>query len=353
MKKPAPGPARASPEALQRLFDQLSLATRSELSIADALQIVAQDMEADEASRAMLGVLAERVRSGGSLSDALRRSGLDFAPETLALLVKAEQVGGLPMVLQLLARDYGHRARFRTATRAAAAWPLASLGFFVMVLIVMAVFVIPQFEEVFEGFGAHLPGPTRLMIAISHLLVGGWFIWVPLAGLAIFAWIRYRRRWEWLQARTDALAFHTPIVRTYLAKTLVSRLASSLIAVADGAPLREVLAHLRATLASRAQAANLAALEARIAGGMSLAEAMAASPELPGRLRVAVELGSRANLLGAALRQTQSLSDEEAERSLMRLEQGTLIAAYVAVGLLVAFIVLAMYLPIFKMGSVI
>jgi type II secretory pathway component PulF len=56
--------------------------------------------------------------------------------------------------------------------------------------------------------------------------------------------------------------------------------------------------------------------------------------------------------LGAALRQTQSLSDEEAERSLMRLEQGTLIAAYVGVGLLVAFIVLAMYLPIFKMGSV-
>ncbi|MEO7741653.1 MAG: type II secretion system F family protein [Usitatibacter sp.] len=353
MKKPASTSARVSPEALQRLFDQLSLATRSELSIADALQIVAQDIEADEAARTLLSSLAVHVRGGGSLSDALRRSGADLAPETLALLVKAEQEGALPVVLHLLARDYEHRARFRTATRAAAAWPLVSLGFFVLVLIAMAVFVIPKFEEVFEGFDANLPGPTRLLIAISHFLVGAWFVWIPIAALAIFAWVRYRRRWEWLQARMDALAFRTPIVRTYLAKTLVSRLASSLIAVADGAPLVEVLGHLRATLASRAHAATIAALEARVAAGTSLAEAMAASPGLPGRLRVAVELGSRAGLLGAALRQTQALSDEEAERSLMRLEQGTLVAAYVAVGVLVAFIVLAMYLPIFKMGSVI
>lgn len=353
MKKPAPGSARASPEALQRLFDQLCLATRSQLSIADALQIVAQDVEADEATRALLASLAKHVRAGGSLSDALRRSGGDFAPETLALLVKAEADGSLPAVLNLLARDFEHRARFRTATRAAVAWPVLSLGFFVLVLIAMAVFVIPKFEEVFEGFDANLPGPTRLLIGFSHLLLNGWFIWVPLALLAIFAWVRYRRRWEWVQGRLDALALHTPIVRNYLAKTLVSRLASSLIAVTDGAPLREALGHLRATLTSRAHAAQIAALEARVAGGMSLAEAMAASPELPGRLRVAVELGSRAGLLGAALRQTQSLSDEEAERSLMRLEQGTLVAAYVAVGLLVGFIVLAMYLPIFKMGSVI
>lgn len=353
MKKPASRSARASPEALQRLFDQISLATRSELGVGDALQIVAQDVEADEPTRALLAGLAAHVRAGGSLSDALRVSGADFAPETLALLVKAERDGSLPVVLHLLARDFEHRARFRTATRAAVAWPLASMVFFVLVLIAMAVFVIPKFEEVFQGFDANLPGPTRLLIGISHVLRGAWFVWVPLAALAIFAWIRYRRRWEWLQARLDALALHTPIVRTYLAKTLVSRLASSLIAVADGAPLRETLGHLRATLTSPAHAAQIAALESRVSAGNSLADAMAASPDLPGRLRVAVELGSRAGLLGPALRQTQSLSDEEAERSLMRLEQGTLIAAYVAVGVLVAFIVLAMYLPIFKMGSVI
>ena len=353
MKKSATRSARASPEALQRLFDQLSLATRSELGIGDALQIVAQDVEADEATRVLLAGLAAHVRAGGSLADALRVSGADFAPETLALLVKAEQDRSLPAVLNLLARDFEHRARFRTATRAAMAWPLVSLAFFVLVLIAMALFVIPKFEEVFEGFDASLPGPTRLMIGISHLLVGGWFIWVPLAALAIFAWIRYRRRWEWLQERLDGLALRTPIVGTYLAKTLVSRLANSLLAVADGAPLREALGHLRATLASRGHAAQIAALEARVAAGHSLAEAMAASSDLPGRLRVAVDLGSRAGQLGAALRQTQALSDEEAERSLMRLEQGTLVAAYVAVGVLVAFIVLAMYLPIFKMGSVI
>lgn len=353
MKKSAPRSVRASPEALQRLFDQLALAARSRLSLGDALQIIAQDLEADESLRAMLTGLATHVRGGGSFSDAMQRSGADFAPETIALLRKAEQDGSLAEVLHLLARDYEHRARFRTATRAATAWPLLSLGAFFLVLIALAVFVVPQFEEVFQGFGASLPGPTRLLIGLSHVLRDAWFIWVALAALAVFAWVRYRRRWEWLQSRADALAFHTPIVRTYLAKTLVSRLATTLIAVAEGAPLRETLGHLRATLASPGLAARIAALEARVAAGMSLAQAMAASPELPGRLRMAVELGSRADMLGAALRQTQALSDEEAEHSLMRLEQGTLVAAYLAVGVLVAFIVLAMYLPIFKMGSVI
>ena len=353
MKKPARNAARASPETLVRLFDQLALATRSGLTLADAMQIIAQDMEADFFSRTIFAEMAARARAGGALSDALARGGAHFAPETVALVRKAEQDGALAEVLDLLARDYEHRARFRTATRAATAWPLFSLGFFFLVLLAMAVFAVPQFEELFGGFGSQLPAPTRLLVAISHFIVERWFVWIPLLGLAIFAWVRYRRRWEWLQSRMDEIAMRAPVVRTYLAKTLVSRLSTILVATTEGAPLRECLAHLRATLASRALAQRIAGLETRVSQGMSLSEAVAATPGLPGRLRVAIELGSRADRLGAALRQTQELSDEEAERALMRLEQMTLLLAYLFVGILVGMLVMAMYLPIFKMGSVI
>lgn len=346
-------PPKATPAALVRLFSQLAMAARSGLPIAEAMQILTQDLEGEAGSRDLLLAIARSTAAGGSLSDALQKSGGIFPAQTVALVRQGERSGVLPQVLELLARDLDHKARFRAATRGAIVWPLTAFIFFLVILLVMCIFVVPVFEGLFASFEANLPAPTRLLIGTSHVVANGWPVLVPLVVVLVFLIFSRRGRWEWLQAGLDATVMRAPIVRSYVAKTLASRLASALLAVAEGAPLREVLAHLLASLDSRRFAAPIEALESRVASGLSLADAVAATPELPGRVRIAVALGRRTDRLAAALKQTVEVSDDEAERSLVRLEQVTLAAAYAVVGILVGFMVTAMYLPIFKMGSVI
>ena len=351
MVKLGRGTRQAAPAALVRLFSQLAVAARSGLPVGDAMRILVQDDDRDPASRRLLEQIEARTRAGGSLSDALQKSG--FPAPTVALVRKAEDSKGLPQVLELLARDYEHNARFRTATRGALTWPAASFVVFVLVLLLMAVGVVPWFESLFSSFEAQLPAPTRLLIWISRVISSWW--WVLLALAAILAFVAWSGRGRGLLKRAVLYSalLRLPVVRAYVSKTVSSRLASMLLAAAEGAPLREALGHLVASLGSGKLARAVRHLEKNVAGGLSLEDAVAATPELPGRVRVAVELGRRTDQLAAALRQTIEVSDEDAERSLVRLEQVTLMTAYVFMGVLVALMVLAVYLPIFKMGSVI
>jgi type IV pilus assembly protein PilC len=342
----------ATPAVIARLFEQLALAARSGLPLADAMEILLQDA-AEAQSNGLIQALAARTRAGSSLSDAMQQVGKMFPAATVAFVRAAERDDRLAPVLEVLSRDYAQAAHFRGATRAALAWPLVSFIFFLLILFAMAFFVVPFFEGIFASFEADLPGPTRLVIGVSWLISKGWFVWVPLL-LGVLYVAFFRREWlEAMQAAADRAALRVPIVRTYLARTFAARLASLLAAASDGAPLREGLAHLVATTRSRRLAEPVVRFEERVAQGQALVDAVAAGPDLPGRLRVAVELGARTNQLPAALKQTLVLYEEEAERSLVRLEQGALVTAYVCIGVLVGMLVIAMYLPIFKMGSVI
>jgi type IV pilus assembly protein PilC len=215
------------------------------------------------------------------------------------------------------------------------------------------VFAIPTFESMFVAFGADLPGPTRLVVWISNLFGKGWYIVVPVIAFAVW-WVRRNDLIAlWLDGRLGGVTARAPIMGAYLTRAFTSRLSTLLAATIAGAPLRESLAHLRATLRHAGSAQRVAQLEERVASGLALPEAVAATPSLPSRLRVAVELGSRTQRLETALRHAVAVSDDEMGRSLLRLEQALLVMGYVFVGVLVGFLVIALYLPIFKMGSAI
>ena len=142
-------------------------------------------------------------------------------------------------------------------------------------------------------------------------------------------------------------------MRSYLRRVFTSRLATTLLAAIDGGPPRELLEHLRATVASDELAASVTSLQARLDSGSGLAQAVRDTPSLPSRVRVSAELGARGGDFGEALRQTLELNDEETRHALLRLERTMLVGAYLVAAFLVAFLVIALYLPIFKMGSAI
>jgi type IV pilus assembly protein PilC len=346
-------PRDPPPGAYALFFHRLALVGRSGLPLRDALAIMVQDSDADPGSARMIAAVEARLRAGSSLADALQQMPESFPAETVGLVREAEGSERAAASYALLAADYEHRARFRLALRAAVTWPMVALLGFVVIFFIAAIFVMPMFKELYASFGVELPAPTRALFGFTQMF-GGWgavlLVLLPVAALVLAPrWSRHLPTSE----RRDRWLLRLPVVGPYLRKTFASRLVASLLATLHGAPLRETLANLRATTGNLVLAGRVAGLEKRVAAGRSLGEALRESPDLPASVRVSAELGERGGDLEASLQHTRDVSDEEAAHSLVRLEQAVLVATYVVAGVLIGFTVIALYLPIFKLGAAI
>lgn len=343
-------PARIPPAAIAVLFRQLASAQRGGLPLHDALAILSRDAELARGHAALISDLASQLAAGKPLSGALDAHRASFAPEAVELVRAGENGRALPEALELLAADYEQLALQRSAVRGALAWPAAIVVVLVLLVALVLIFVIPAFKQVFTSFGADLPDATLLVMAISGAVADYWYVAAALVALAVV----FAARGAALPGRAwiDRGLLCLPFVRPYLVKTFVARVSRALGAASESRlPLPAALAYLRATAGNLRLAESAASLEAQLRAGKGLAAAVHENPHLPGQLAVALELGERSNSLAPALRQLVAFSEGEAARSLMRLQQAILIGTYICLGIIVAFVVIALYLPIFKLGA--
>lgn len=339
-------------DALTLLFGQLAAAERAGMRLADALEIIRRDHEFGRRGE-VYDALAEAVAGGSPLSEAMQRLPSVFAAETVALVRGAEAGGKLAGALEVLADDYERRAGARLGFGAALIYPSLLASAVMVLTVLLLVFVVPAFSAVYASFGAELPAPTLLLLSIAEALSGFWWVWVPLAVAAIGV-VALRRRIGAAGRFLDRAALVTPALRPYLLKQFAARAAAVIErSLAGGLDLADAIAHLRATSANSVFAARLRALEERLRAGDSLPDAARAVRELPPRLALIIEIGSRTGALAGALRQSVSMSDVDAGRSLAALQRSFTIASYVLFGVVVGFTVLAVYLPIFRLGSAI
>ena len=266
---------------------------------------------------------------------------------------EGEAAGRLPATLDLLASDLELQYAGGIGVRGALAWPTAILVVLFLVTSVIMIFVIPAFKQVFTSFGADLPGPTLLVIAASDAFVSYWWIGL-LVAVAAAAWAIRKGVVLPRIAILEHLVARVPVVRGYLLKAFSARLARVLAGVGEGGvPALQALAYVRATTRNAYLAGIAATLEGRLRQSPDLGAAVLGTPQMPGQLAVALEIGQRSGRPAQALRQVVSMSDAAAMRALVRLQQAILVGSYVLAGLLVGGVVIAMYLPIFKLGAVI
>ncbi|MGQ0547469.1 MAG: type II secretion system F family protein [Betaproteobacteria bacterium] len=341
--------ARIPPAAVATMLRQLAHAERGGLPLQDALAILAKDRELKPAQVQLLSDLAGELSAGRELSAALEAHPSHLPAEAVALIRSAEAEKARPAALDLVAADYEAHALEGAALRGALAWPAIIAAVLLVLTVMVMSFVVPAFKQVFASFGADLPASTLTLIAISDSVAQFWYLWVALIAVAVFlAARRILPGRAWL----DPLALRLPFVRPYLLTSFAARVGRALAAAAEGRlPPAPAFAYLRATTANRRLAGAAGALEAQLRSGKALSAAVRDSPDMPGQLAVAVELGERSNRLGPALRQVVAMGEGDAARSLMRLQQATLVALYLCLGILVAFVLLALYLPIFHLGA--
>ena len=339
---------------LSVVFRQLADALQGGLSLRDAAAILAKISRGErEESKALLQRWIEVLEKGSPMSAALALDPKLFPPETVSMVRDAEQREALPDVLAMVAKDLEFRAELSTGMQGVMAWPAFAAGFLVLILMITMIFVIPTYKDLFKSFGADLPGPTIALIWLSDF-VASYFYLVFLAAIAavVYGFVRgfSLARLPWL----DDVAIRLPFLRDYLRHTFTVRLAQVLaLAGRERVPVGPALAYLRATAGNRNLGAVARSLEAHLADGKDLVGALWDAPLVPRELAAAVEISLRGGNVAGAMDRVAAFSEAEAARSLLGFQQAVMFAMYVAIGAVVGLVVIAMYLPIFKMGSAI
>lgn len=353
MSAPSPSPARSISLGLAGdLFRQLSDLTGGGFTPAEAVAVLKEDAESPKTA-AMLDAIGQDLAREPSLAQALERHASAFGPESVALVRAAEGQHSLAGGLAMLADDYERRQQMRLRAPVSLLWPLFLLGFLAFILTILMIFVIPAFKEVFANFGADLPGPTLAVMAFSDLLAAYWWILLALVVALPFG-VAFLRRRPGLGMALDGGFLKIPGVRRLLLKLLVGRMAALLEgATANGIPLATAIAYLQSTLGNRSLRASVAALGHDVEQGTPLSAAWRKQAQLPRKFARMVELGERSDKLAPVLARAARVHGAEAAEAIAVFRQVLFVTAYVLTGIIVGFMVIAMYLPIFKMGAMV
>jgi type IV pilus assembly protein PilC len=333
------------------LLQQLAAATRQGLPLAEVAAILASDPETVPAGAP--ATVATSLAAGQSLSATLVQVPSVAAPSTAAWISLAEKHQQLPAALQAWGDDVAMIDRGQRAQRLALLWPSAVAVAVLILWAVLAVFVMPAFAQTFASFGTNLPAPSLVLFASSKLLSQWW--WLVAIVVAGLVWAVWRRKLPAPLVRaahrlTDELGF----IARWRAALFGHRLVALLSAHPDNGPLQAAaMAHLAASTSHGAWAATAQRLQAALLAKQSLSAVLQSEAALPRRLAAFVQLGEKTGRPEAALATLAETAADELQEAQARFERGTVLLLYLLLGLTVGALVLAVYLPIFSMGSLV
>ncbi len=316
------------------------------------------DIGAKGASNASLGRLLNYIRAdveaGASLATAFRRHPRYFDKLYCNLVAAGEQAGILDNLLDRLATYREKMLGIKTKVKSAMTYPIVVIIVSILVIAALMIFVIPTFKDMFEGFGAELPAPTQLVVAISDGLVAHWW-WIGLVIITTFVALKliYPTSQK-LQNLSDRLKLGAPIIGPIVRKGTIARWTRTLSTMfAAGVPLVEALDSVGSAAGSIQYQNATQKIQSEVSSGTSLTVAMTNSNVFPTMITQMVSIGEESGQLDAMLGKVSDFLDEEVDAAVGSLTQILEPIIIVVLGVLIGFILVAMYLPIFQMaGSV-
>ena len=340
--------ARSIQTAKAALFQQLATAVRQGIPVADVVQVLVADDEWTRRARAALQRIAHRVAAGEALSTAMAGEPALFAAATAELVRAAEAAPPAERadLLAALALDARRQAAASRDVAITMTWPLTLGAVLLVELAVCSGYVRPEIANAFEAMRA-----TPSLPFMATAVLDTWWAW--LLPLYVLLWL-----WAlgWLPRAVLAiladLGDQIVFVGRWHAAAANARLLDWLpLCESQPALRRPVMAHLLATSASGQGRAVLRRLEAALAGGATLAEALASQRALPPRMALLVGLGERSATLPAVLLDLRRDAEENEALAFARFERGCVVMFYVLIGYFVATLLAGIYLPIFKIGT--
>jgi type IV pilus assembly protein PilC len=331
---------------------QLATMIDSGLPLVQSLEILANQQENQAFKNTLLAVKTE-VEGGSTFSDALRKHPKAF-DDLYTNLVTAGEIGGtLDIILNRLSQYMEKSIALKKRVKGAMVYPSAILGVSILVVIVLLVFVIPVFEKMFAGFGSALPAPTQFIIALSNFLKAN--ILYMVAGVIGLVFL-FRRYYRTEQGRKviDRVLLKLPVFGDLLLKIATARFTRTLgTLVSSGVPILDGL--LITARASGNKVIEEAIMKTRvsISEGKTIAEPLEQSEVFSGMVVQMIGVGESTGSLDAMLNKIADFYDEEVDATVAALTSLLEPLIMVVLGVLIGGMMVAMYLPIFKMASVV
>jgi type IV pilus assembly protein PilC len=331
---------------------QFSTMIDAGLPLVQCLNILAEQSES-KTLRSVTGQVARNVEAGSTLADALRRHPRTF-DDLFTNLVEVGEAGGiLDVVLQRLSAYIEKAAALKRKVKAAMVYPSAIIGVAIMVVIFMLTFVIPTFAQMFKDLGADLPLPTKVVLWLSTFVRS--YILLIIAGMVgcVLA-LRSYYRTEGGRATIDALMLKLPIFGTLIRKVAVARFTRTLgTLVQSGVPILDGLRITARTAGNKVVEKAVLQCRAAVTEGKTLAEPLRVSGVFPPMVTQMISVGEQTGALDAMLSKIADFYDDEVDTAVSTLTSLLEPIMIVFLGVVVGGLVVAMYLPIFKLVTLV
>ena len=332
---------------------QLATMMKAGVPLLQTFEIVGRGHENPAVSKLLLDIKSD-VETGSSLSQAFRKFPLYFDQLYCNLIAAGEQAGILEALLERLAIYKEKMIAIKSKIKAALFYPVAILIVAFIITCVIMIFVIPAFKEVFKSFGADLPAPTLIVMAISDFFVEYWWAIFGSIGGGLYAFFYAWKRSEAMQFTMDRILLRVPLFGPLVKKSVIARWTRTLSTMfAAGVPLVESLDSVAGAAGNYVYKVATKQIQSEVSTGTSLTSAMQNSQIFPNMVTQMVAIGEESGALDSMLGKVADFFEAEVDDAVDALSSLMEPIIMVVLGTLIGGMVIAMYLPIFKLGAVV
>ncbi len=332
---------------------QVATMLKAGVPLIQGLEIVAAGVEKDALKKLILDI-RDSVNSGQDLASSMSKHPLFFDDLYCSLVAAGEQSGSLETMLDRIATYKEKLESLKAKIKKALTYPIAVLAVGFIVAIILLLKVVPQFQSIFSNFGADLPAFTLLILGMSAFVQEWWWV-MGLSFVAFFyGFIQLKRRSVRFSNQLDVLILKIPVLGEILRKAIIARFARTLSTTfSAGVPLVEALDSAAGASGNIIYKQAILQIRNAVSTGQTLQNSMQITGVFPNMVVQMIAIGEEAGSLDTMLDKVAAFYEEEVDNAVDNMSSLMEPFIMVVLGTVVGGLVVAMYLPIFKLGSVV
>jgi len=332
---------------------QLATMMSAGVPLVQAFEIVGRGHDNPSMQELIMSIKAE-VESGTALAEALRKHPLQFDDLFCNLVHAGEQAGILETLLDKIATYKEKVEAIKGKIKKALFYPVAIVVVAFIITAILLIFVIPQFESMFQGFGADLPALTLFVVTLSKIFQEWWWAIFGALGAGVYGLIELKKRSTKFNLLMDRVVLKIPILGEIVMKATIARFARTLATMfAAGMPLVEALETVADACGNSVYGDAILQMRDEVATGTQMNVSMKASSLFPNMVVQMLAIGEETGSVDGMLSKVADFYEEEVDNMVDGLSALLEPIIMAVLGILIGGLVVAMYLPIFKMGEVV
>lgn len=341
------------PKDIALVARQLATMMSSGVPLVQSFEIMAKGAE-NPNLRNLLNTIRADIEGGATLADSFRKHPKYFDDLTCNLIHAGEQAGILESLLDKVATYKEKTEALKSKIKKAMFYPIAVIVVAFIITAILLIFVIPKFQELFTGFGADLPALTLFVIKLSEVFQEQWYLIFGGIGLAIYSFLQAKERSKPFRETLEKMSLSIPIIGDILTKAAIARFARTLSTMfAAGVPLVEAMESVAGAVGNVIYREAVLRMRDDVATGTSLTSSMEQAEVFPNMVVQMCSIGEEAGSLDSMLGKVADFYEQEVDDAVDGLSSLLEPLIMAVLGVLIGGLVVAMYLPIFKMGQVV